>query len=245
MRLKVFLLLLAVLWIGAVSASPKGALCLTFDDRFLENWEKAIPLFQKYNARATFFIYGRIDGPVIASLKKLQDAGHSIGLHGVKHRRAVNYIKERGMEEYMKNEIMPQLDICRKNGINVRSFAYPYSQRTIESDKKLFEKFDFLRTNCSAVKKNGQTLAAADGCFVKKVDKKQLFYGFPASGKFDMEEVKAAMTRVAKENSVLVFYAHNITEKLPRSHHISISQLTELLIFAEKLGIAVCGMNEL
>ncbi len=245
--MKNLFLIFSLGFIFLLSASQKqnGTLCLTFDDRYLDNWERAIPLFKQYNARVTFFIYKNIDDEAVASLKKLQDAGHSIGLHGVKHAKAVVYQKKHGKNAYIKNEIMPQLEVCRKNGIKIRAFAYPYSQRSTDTDKELFEVFDYLRTNCSAVKKKDMPLAEADGCFVKKVEKKQLFYGFPASGNFDMNEVKAAMKRAAKEDSILVFYAHNITEKIPKSHHIAFSQLISLLEYAQELGLSVKGMNEL
>ena len=32
-----------------------GILCLTFDDSHWENWEKALPVFEKHGAKATFF----------------------------------------------------------------------------------------------------------------------------------------------------------------------------------------------
>ena len=83
------------------------------------------------------------------------------------------------------------------------------------------------------------------GCFVKKIAPKQLFYSFPASGKFNASEIKAAMKRAADEKSVLVFYAHNITEEIPPTHHIAFSQLEELLEYAKSINLSVRGFNEL
>ena len=94
------------------------------------------------------------------------------------------------------------------------------------------------------MKSPDEPLEKADGCFVKEVKKKQLFYGFPASGNFNIDEVKAAMRRAAEENSVLVLYAHNITKKR-RKNHITDSQLLEILEYAKTLKIQLCGMNEL
>ncbi|MBQ9772983.1 MAG: polysaccharide deacetylase family protein [Lentisphaeria bacterium] len=242
--MKRFLMLLASMFCSSSSAS-EGTLCLTFDDRYFENWEKMIPLFKKYDARVTFFVFQQLDDKSIASMKALQSAGHTIGLHGQNHLRASDYLQQHGPMTYLKNEIMPQLEICRKNGIKIRAFAYPFSQRSSETDKELFTVFDFLRTNCTDVKKKEMKLAEADGCFVKKVGRKQLFYGFPASGNFNMEEVKTAIKRAAEDNAVLVFYAHDITENQVPSHHISISQLEELLKYAKSLKISICGLNEL
>ena len=240
------LLLTAIPLLSAVIApGANGTLCLTFDDIYLSSWLQAMPLFAKYNAHATFFISRKIDGKNVEQLKQLQASGHTIGLHGINHRRAVDYMKKHGAEVYTQNEIMPQLEVCRKNNIKIRAFAYPYSQNSAETDRELFKTFDFLRTNCSAVRKSGVLLAQVDGCFVKNVKSKQLFYGFPSSGNFNMQEVKDAMERAAKENSVLVFYAHDITHKMQPKNHITFSQLESLLQHARKLNMRICGMNEL
>lgn len=221
-----------------------GTLCLTFDDRNFAGWEKAIPIFRKYDAHATFFISGRIDKQALATMKKLQSAGHSVGLHGLNHLRACDYLKQHGSMSYLKDEIMPQLEVCRRNGIIIRAFAYPNSQNSSETDKELFTVFDFLRTNSANVKKNDVPLAQADGCFVKKTAPKQLFYGFPAGGRFNMAEIKTAMKRAAEEKSILVFYAHNIMEEIPKTHHIAFSQLVELLEYARGINLSIKGLNE-
>jgi hypothetical protein len=94
------------------------------------------------------------------------------------------------------------------------------------------------------VKAAGVPLSKADGCFVKQVGKKQLFYGFPSSGDFNIDEVKAAMKRASEENAVLVFYAHNIVEN-PQRNNITHSQLKQILDYAKTLGMSIRGMNEL
>ena len=45
--------------------AAEGTLCLTFDDRYFENWKNTIPLFRKYNAKVTFFVYGEIDAQAV------------------------------------------------------------------------------------------------------------------------------------------------------------------------------------
>ncbi len=237
--------LLTVMAAIPVFAAPHGKLCLTFDDRFFDSWIKADEVFKKYDAHVTFFVYGKIDQEAVSALKQLQNAGHTIGLHALTHAKMVKYTEKNGLTAYTKNEIMPQLEVCRQNGIRIRAFAYPYSQRSVDTDKELFKTFDFLRTNCNLVKSPDEPLKKANGCFVKSVQKKQLFYGFPASGNFDIEEVKAAISRAAEENSVLVFYAHNITGNLNKSHHIAYSQLIQILEYAKSLKMTICGMNEL
>ena len=241
-RITVVLFLVAAV---ALSAASCGTLCLTFDDRFFDSWLDSDKFFKQYDARVTFFISGKIDGQAVAAMKKLQDAGHSIGLHALNHAKFPSFAQKYGVAAYTEKQIIPQLEVCRKNNIRIRAFAYPYSQRTPESDRELFKTFDFLRTNCTDVKKHDIPLEKADGCFVKKVLKKQLFYGFPASGNFNLQEVKNAMKRASEEDAVIVFYAHNIKRGPSKSHHVSYKQLKEILEYAKSLGMALCGMNEL
>ena len=69
-------------WYAAPSANARGILCLTFDDSHFDDWEEVMPLFEKYNARATFFARGELTPRYVAGMRRLSEAGHSIGLHG-------------------------------------------------------------------------------------------------------------------------------------------------------------------
>ena len=66
------------------SDERKGVLVLSFDDRNFNDWVKAMPLFEKYGAHATFFVCGPIDGEAVRVMKRLSEAGHSVGLHGLR-----------------------------------------------------------------------------------------------------------------------------------------------------------------
>jgi peptidoglycan-N-acetylglucosamine deacetylase len=47
----------AFLGCGSPSGKPgAGGIALSFDDHFIKEWYELRPLFQKYNAKATFFI---------------------------------------------------------------------------------------------------------------------------------------------------------------------------------------------
>ncbi len=45
-------------------------------------------------------------------MKKLQAAGHSLGLHTVHHREAPAFFEKNGGDAYICEEIMPQLERC-------------------------------------------------------------------------------------------------------------------------------------
>ena len=217
-----------------------GRLCLTFDDRNFKNWIDSLPLWRKYDARATFFISGNIDDEALTVMHRLQDEGHSVGLHARHHAKAAGW-----GEDYITGEIMPQLTVCQQNGISIRSFAYPYSSRDENTDRMLFEYFDFLRGGASQIMMPGECVAEKERFFVSDVADRQLFYGSPVSGNFDFDTVQRCFCRAARSGEVIVFYAHNIVNKVAPSHHISFGQLEVLLKLARALNMNICGMNEL
>ncbi len=217
-----------------------GRLCLTFDDRNFDNWLKVLPLWRKYDARGTFFVSGAVDATAIGVMQRLQNDGHTVGLHALHHAKYPNK-----KDTYIEEEILPQLDVCRNAGIKIRSFAYPYSLRDEESDGRLFEYFDFLRGGAWQIREKDQEMVSIDRLFLKDVADKQLFYGMSASGNFDFHEVSQCFFRAAERGETIVFYAHDIPEKLAPSHHISVGQLEVLLKLARALDMDICGMNEL
>ena len=77
-------------------------------------WSFADTLFKKYDAHVTFFVVREITGEKAEVMKKLQDAGHTLGLHSQHHSKAVSFIQEHGERKYIEEEIKPQLEVCRK-----------------------------------------------------------------------------------------------------------------------------------
>ena len=75
----------------------------------MANWVRVLPLFEKYEAHVTFFIdhWDTLSPEQIAGLNKLQDAGHAIGCHGMRHRCAASYSRKHSIEKYMADEITP------------------------------------------------------------------------------------------------------------------------------------------
>ena len=71
---------------------------LTFDDGPTKNVNQILPLLDKYNAKATFFLIGEEIEKHPEEAKKIVDAGHQIGNHTYSHNRMVfktpSYIKE-------------------------------------------------------------------------------------------------------------------------------------------------------
>ena len=155
--------ILAAVALAAASANARGILCLTFDDSHFDDWEAVLPLFEKYNARATFFARGDLPPRHVAGMRRLSEAGHSIGLHGRLHVRAPVYVGERGADVWLRDEVLPQVEICRSAGLTSTSFAYPYNARTEETDG-LLRGHGFVRLRSGVYARPGDA-GELDGAF--------------------------------------------------------------------------------
>lgn len=223
------------------ATEQRGAVCFTFDDYHGESWLKAAPLFKKYDAHATFFVVGEITPEKAQVMKKLQKAGHTVGLHSLHHRDAVPFIHQQGEAKYLEMEIKPQLEACRKYGIAVHSFAYPNNRRDEASDRMLFPYFDHLRAGRGPAKK---TLY-----YPLKTLPGKCYLGGTGIGTYynsDLTVLKKELTHAAETDSVLVYFSHNIGP-VGRVGRIDtrIDWLEELLSHARSLNMRIVGFEDL
>ncbi|MBN1480259.1 polysaccharide deacetylase family protein [candidate division KSB1 bacterium] len=120
---------------------PEGIKCavsLTFDDARLSQIDKGIPLLDKYNIKATFYIspehlVKRLDG-----WQQAVAAGHEIGNHTMTHPCTGNYAfsRDNALEEYDLDRIAAEIDqanayILAELGVEAQSFAYPCGQKFV------------------------------------------------------------------------------------------------------------------
>ena len=244
--------------IPAIGVLTNGALIISFDDRNLADWERAIPLFDKYDAHATFFFTGRCEGDAARVLKKLSEHGHSIGLHGLKHLNADVAVAEKGGAAYWVGEISPQLDGCRSAGITVTSFAYPNCRRTDETD-------ELFRTNGFRHVRGGQKgVAPYDPKGVKQEGLKPIHTVdrafFPVSElktRFrldtviageayhtDIEDILKCIRRCAERNEAFVLASHGIHHDA-KHIHMKTEWLERILATASDCGVQCLGFDEL
>lgn len=132
----------------AAGGGTGAGLALSFDDSGIDTWMTARPLFQQYAARVTFFVsrYDRVGDEARAQLRELAGDGHEIAAHTVNHLNAPQYVEEYGMAAYLADEALPSIEILRRDGYEVTSFAYPFGARTGELDDELAAHTPVLRS---------------------------------------------------------------------------------------------------
>ena len=240
------------------SEEPTGTLLLSFDDRNIGDWEKALPIFDRYGAHVTFFVCGEIDGATVKALKKFREHGHSIGLHGLRHANADAAIAAKGAERFFDEEIAPQSERMRVAWIPVTSYAYPNCRFSEESDA-LFKARGFAH-----VRGGHKGVAPFDPKGEKQEGLKPIHTVdrafFPASelgSRFrldtviageayhtDIDDLLACIRRCAERKEVFVLTSHGIRPDA-KGINMKTEWLERILATAKECGVAVVGFDEI
>ena len=227
----------------------QGGVVISFDDRNFDDWIKALPLLDKYGARATFFISGVIDRQALDAVQQLRSHGHAIGVHGIHHLRAVEYSQERSMEEYIRNEILPQMEPLKAAGISPTSFAYPNSRNNAATDAALLKILRHLRTGSSVAP--GMPVSARNELFVPAsrigehgcLQSKGIDFA-PAREDRTFEQLDAALARAASNREILVLYGHGIATS-GKGNHVTPEALEHILRKARDLQLSFYTFDQL
>jgi peptidoglycan/xylan/chitin deacetylase (PgdA/CDA1 family) len=121
------------------------AVFLSFDDLWVDEWYAT---FAESRIKVTFYpaTIGNLAEDGWKKLKALEDAGHTIGFHGLNHLRAGVEVTARGPERFLADEIMPGLRLFEEHGMRwPLHYSYPYGNRTAQSDDVLLDIFRTLR----------------------------------------------------------------------------------------------------
>ena len=107
--------------------TEEKVIALTFDDGPTKNVDQLLPLLDKYNAKATFFLIGNEIEKHPDEAKKIVGAGHQIGNHTYSHNRMV--LKS---PSFIKEEIEKTDELIRSIGYTEEiDFRPPYGKKFI------------------------------------------------------------------------------------------------------------------
>ena len=113
-----------------------AGILLSFDDDYFESWEKHMDLFDKYEAKVTFFIQGRFDPFSVKAMNR----GHDIGYHSLSHPDLRGITRT----EFIK-ETIEAAELFRREGVPISSFAFPFGFSQPWMFEILFPSFPILR----------------------------------------------------------------------------------------------------
>ncbi|MES2735809.1 MAG: polysaccharide deacetylase family protein [Verrucomicrobiota bacterium] len=228
----------------------KAGLVLTFDDRNFDDWLAALPLFDQYGVKATFFISGPIDEKALAACRQLIAHGHAIGSHSVHHLKALDYVREHSIEDYLRQEIQPQLDAWHAAGIPITAFAFPSSSSDAATERALLKVFRHLRIGGPMAP--GDRLSDRDPFFTLlaqvptrgALPSKGIDYA-PTREDRTFEQFDAALARAATRGEILTLYAHGIRNMGGKGHFITPQALEHLFLKARELKLMFYTFDQL
>ncbi|TDE12397.1 polysaccharide deacetylase family protein [Dyadobacter psychrotolerans] len=236
--------------------TSKSGIAISFDDHFINEWYALRPLFQKYNAKVTFFITCgdslKIDE--IEKLKQLQKDGHEIGFHGTVHSKSTELIKA-GAAEYIKTELTPGLKYMADAGFFPSSYAHPGGNHNERVDSVLLAKgFKILRD----VAISRRVLYGIPLYTTLPRIMSWIYYPFDQTRTVDAllidqdseitdDEIKDAIVKAKKTNTALMLFGHKPLYAKPVNgeYGFNVSFLETILKEAEQQNLKFYTMTEL
>ncbi|MEQ8925208.1 MAG: polysaccharide deacetylase family protein [Fulvivirga sp.] len=238
--------LFLILILGCSETKEKNVpgICISFDDRYVEEWYDLRPMFEKYDARVTFFItqFDSLTTTEVNMLQKLQSDGHEIGNHGALHVLSEYYIKDNSYDTYLENEIIANKDALNHYSFDATSFAYPYGAKHWFTDFLISSHHSALRSDVPVNKEKDLTLM--DEIYFD-FDGSNEFYSVGFDYNYELTEtmIANALTRAKLNNEVLCLHGHGPAEQ--GDYHFSIETLEFILKEARRLKLEFFTYSEL
>jgi peptidoglycan/xylan/chitin deacetylase (PgdA/CDA1 family) len=235
--LKPWLLQLSLVVILGCSrhVESQPGICLSFDDRNLEQWVDILPLLKENDAKVTFFLNGveTLNSAEKSMINQIRDEGHDIQAHGEHHFSMNSYISGEGLFSYLKEEIDGHLECFEALGISPTVFAYPFGEKNHYIDLFLWRKFSATRNVAS---KRGD-LDQMDEIFYRISEARFHFFSLAIDDSEAVSDAQLAMAvrRAQQNDEVLLVHAHEIGEE--RNLGISRNRLKWLLETGRKSGL--------
>lgn len=111
----------------------KKFLSLTFDDGPDKKYTgELLDLLKKYNIKATFFVVAKFAEENYELIKRIEEEGHTIGLHSLEHKNALL-----NGPLYTNKEFEESLKIMDKINVNIKSFRPPWGHLNLLTIRNL------------------------------------------------------------------------------------------------------------
>lgn len=234
---------------------PQPRLLMTFDDDTVDHWFAHRGVFDDAGARVTFFVShaDRLTEAHWGKLRTLQQEGHTVASHGLRHVDAPQYLKDHGLAAYLHDEIAPSLAELQKHGLGARDFAYPFGRRDPVLDEALLTEFSWLRATVPR-----HTDARARQVLVDLADPRTSRV-LPARGidvgrsgvmnDDDSATLHALLDEAARTTRSICLFAHDITERehglVQGRNFVTPDRVLEVLQAAQQRGLEPCGFGVL
>jgi len=195
----------------------RGGLSLSFDDARPSQVDNGVPLLNRYQVRATFFVSPDRMEDRLDAWKRAVATGHEIGNHSLVHPCTGNFpfARQKALENYTLDQMQAELKEANRQvqellGVTPTSFAYPCGQAFVGRGADL-KSYVPLVSQMFKVGRGWLGEGPNDPVFC---DMAQIL-GMP-SDDADFSQIKPLIEQAMKNGQWLVFAGHDIKESGPR-----------------------------
>ncbi len=150
----VFLQLFAAVYLfssGVYAEEKSGGFVLAFDDGY-PSWISTIaPELKRVGGMASGFVNNQriYKGDLsFEDLRTLQDAyGWEIGTHTYHHHHAPEFVKQKGLAAWLRDELDASFEELKSKGLHIRSMVFPYNDFNEEIAREVTKRFEGFRRN--------------------------------------------------------------------------------------------------
>ena len=222
-----------------------GAIVLTFDDKYINNWYKADSILSQYNWKATFCVtkYATLTEDEKQKLLSLQRKGHEIASHGAEHLNALEYLSNHSINEYIDEEILPSINKMRNDSLIITSFAYPGGVRSVELDLALYEYFSVLRGTMY-----DRSNLINQSCFLIYGSDEVLVKGLGIDSHyehFNIDHIMDLVKYAEEEKIALILYGHNISDNGSTDYVTTYETIERICTYASNNNLEFLTLNDL
>jgi peptidoglycan/xylan/chitin deacetylase (PgdA/CDA1 family) len=247
LRLVIIILLLSTACSSKQNDTAAGV-CISFDDRSVEEWQEVVELLRDHGAKATFFItqFDSLTEKEISILKGFESYGNEIGSHGYNHINAEAQIKKHGYQWYIENEITPSIKKMEAEGFTIKSFAYPYGAKFWFTDFILSNYF--LITRGVADDRNIKNMRSVDGIYYDKTENGSAVnaLNFDKASPIKNEQILTGLKYALEKGKIINLFAHAPSQAGSNNKYtFEMERLEYILINAKELGLKFYTAAEL
>jgi PGF-pre-PGF domain-containing protein len=232
-----------------VTSGHTGGIALSWDDKMnIDTCYQYMQMFKDNNATCTINVNSNdlinsLQGTK-NNLSALHSAGWEVAAHGHNHADSIEYLKNHTSEEWLNQEIFPNIVELTSYGYPAYSLAYPYSSNNATTDALLAPYFRTLRSQVFGVVNVNESNA------YYRWDNSRVVYAVEIDDKsnISLESIEYGIDYAIQHGCVLVLFGHTITSNSTENtseYQTSTSRLGSILNYTSQKGGKFYLMDEL
>ena len=188
-----------------------SGIVFTVDDGYVNSWYPYLGYLDSVHFKLTFYVtgYHEFSHAETEILKEFKAHGHEIAYHTTDHINVIDFLKDKSANDYMNEEIFPDLQLMNEDSLEVKNFAYPYGYGDRTVDQLLLKYFKSIRKIRVTT-------------YFRLYELEEIFYDFPANERIiygaDIDrysevtksDIEKALNRAKEENKTILLYCHKI-----------------------------------